>query len=294
MKALILRLWLGIRSYILRCMCELRIHPKVNNIETSIKYLISNNCSLSRYGDGEILLMEGYDIAFQKSVPELRRRLIEVALATSNTRHMIGVPDVFHNLNEFNNKAKVFWENFLYKGNGLALINKYFKRNREYLDTNMTRFYEHFLDKSATAQYVFLWKTVWKDKKILIVEGMGSRLGVYNDLFDNTSDIKRILCPAENAFWYYEKILHLSKKHGKERLVLIALGPTATILAYDLSVAGLHALDVGHIDVEYEWYKMSASQKQAVHGRYVNEVSQRDIECCTDSSYLAQIIEVIA
>ena len=36
--------------------------------------------------------------------------------------------------------------------------------------------------------------------------------------------------------------------------MLIALGPTATILAYDLAEKGVQALDVGHIDIEYEWF----------------------------------------
>lgn len=32
------------------------------------------------------------------------------------------------------------------------------------------------------------------------------------------------------------------------RLILIALGMTATVLAYDLSKAGFWAIDIGHID----------------------------------------------
>lgn len=41
-------------------------HPKVLNIKDSLSYILKHRISISRYGDGEILLMEGYPIGFQK------------------------------------------------------------------------------------------------------------------------------------------------------------------------------------------------------------------------------------
>ena len=38
----------------------------------------------------------------------------------------------------------------------------------------------------------------------------------------------------------------------KKNLILISLGPTATVLAYDLSKLGYQAIDIGHTDLEYE------------------------------------------
>ena len=42
---------------------------------------------------------------------------------------------------------------------------------------------------------------------VLLVEGEKSRLGVGNDLFENTGSVKRILCPSENAYEKYDEIL---------------------------------------------------------------------------------------
>lgn len=42
---------------------------------------------------------------------------------------------------------------------------------------------------------------------------------------------------------------------------MISLGPTATVLAYDLFKAGYQAIDFGHVDVEYEWWRMGAHKK---------------------------------
>ena len=45
-------------------------------------------------------------------------------------------------------------------------------------------------------------------------------------------------------------------------MIIIALGPTATVLAYDLAKEGYQALDMGHFDIEYEWYLRNATKKQ--------------------------------
>lgn len=77
-------------------------------------------------------------------------------------------------------------------------------------------------------------------------------------------------------------------------LILIALGMTATILAYDLAKAGLWAIDIGHIDVEYEWFIRGATEKVALNGKFVNEApGGRDVAEVKDSLYESQIIESI-
>lgn len=57
----------------------------------------------------------------------------------------------------------------------------------------------------------------------------------------------------------------------RSSLILFALGPTATIMVPFLVDTGYQALDIGHIDVEYEWYKLHATKKIPLVGRYVNE-----------------------
>ena len=64
----------------------------------------------------------------------------------------------------------------------------------------------------------------------------------------------------------------LSSKEEKQ-LILLALGPTATILAYDLAKEGYQAVDIGHMDIEYEWYLRKADRKIDIENKAVNEVS---------------------
>ena len=126
------------------------------------------------------------------------------------------------------------------------------------------------------------------------MEGNETRLGIGNDLFDNVTSIKRIITPNKDAFSVYDKILESVRKNHSGELVLLALGPTATVLAADLCRGGIRAIDVGHMDIEYEWYLMQADDKTQIEGKYVNEVHDAyDVQACTDTEYLAQIIDEI-
>ena len=97
-------------------------------------------------------------------------------------------------------------------------------------------------------------KKIWDGKDVIIVEGSKTRLGVGNDLFGNVLSVKRILAPAENAFSCYQLIIQEVVKIYKHELILLALGPIATVLAYEFSKLNMRALDLGHIDIEYEWF----------------------------------------
>lgn len=137
-------------------------------------------------------------------------------------------------------------------------------------------------------------KTIWQDKDVVFVEGEGSRLGYKNDLFSRTKSIKRIICPAKDAFEKYDEILEECKKISKDKLFIIALGPTATVLAYDLTDLGYRALDLGHIDIEYEWFLRNTKEKTAIKDKYVNEVKGgRVVTSIKDQKYLSEICSVI-
>ena len=57
-------------------------------------------------------------------------------------------------------------------------------------------------------------------------------------------------------------------------ILLLAIGPTATVLSYDLADNGFQVIDIGHLDVEYQWYLMQAKKKMPLENRTtVNEVS---------------------
>ena len=77
-------------------------------------------------------------------------------------------------------------------------------------------------------------------------------------------------------------------------IAIIALGPTATVLAYDLCRHNMRALDIGHIDIEYEWFLRGTTGHDIISGKYTNEASGGNIvEECLDKEYLASIVKQI-
>lgn len=290
-KRIIIFLFVNSRHVFLKISCLLGRHPKVLDIKDSLLHVLNRRISISRYGDGEILLMEGYGIGFQQSNPELASRLKQI-VQFPIPNHQVCIPGVFSSLSSFNKESRKFWENSIYHGNWLTLFNKYFQGG-PYLNSYISRFYEHLANKTKATEYINIWRQIFQDRNLLLVEGAGSRLGIYNDLFSGVSSIKRIVCPVENAFDHYQEILETTLQHASGQLVLIALGPTATVLAYDLAAQGIQALDVGHIDIEYEWYKMGAKKKVTVPGRYVNETGQRILDMSSDPEYISQIVAQI-
>ena len=115
-------------------------------------------------------------------------------------------------------------------------------------------------------------------------------------MFDNATSIKRILCPSKNAFSVYDKIIESIKKHcKKDDLLILALGPTATAMAFELSEMGYQALDLGHIDIEYEWFLLGADHKVPIKHKHVNEcksMGEVDVNLL-DKEYKKQIVERI-
>ena len=73
------------------------------------------------------------------------------------------------------------------------------------------------------------------------------------------------------------------------------MGPTATILSYDLNKFGYQAIDVGHVDIEYEWYLRKAKEKISIKNKYVNEKGrkQKPFTSVKDKNYYKQIIAKI-
>ena len=164
--------------------------------------------------------------------------------------------------------------------------------NRKYYSSMISRFYIEYKDKSKIPYYIKKLKQIWDKKDILIIEGEMSRLGVGNDLFNNSKSIKRILCPAINAFNVYEKIISQAKKIDKSNLILLALGPTSSVLAYDLYKIGYQVIDVGLIDIEYEWFLRKAKKKIQIENKYVNEAygNKYKFGKVKDKNYYKEII----
>ena len=267
--------------------------PKVMSIKDTVEYIINNRCSCSRFGDGEMKIICGTGIKFQEYDDTLSARLNEI-LNAPEEEYFVCIADMFGSMSFFKKNAK------RYLRNNLALYRKQWlnaiKTDRVFGNAYVTRCYNDWKDKSFSKSHFELLKQIWAGRDIVIIEGKFSRLGVGNDLFESAKSIERILCPAKNAWFEYDEILKLATERiSKDKLVLLALGPTATVLAYDLDKIGYQAVDIGHVDIEYEWFLMGAKDKVALKNKYVNEAKDGEIDedKLNDETYENQIIGVI-
>lgn len=259
--------------------------------EETIDELIRTGKSITRFGDGEFDMIYGVGMNYQKYNPDLAKRLEEI-VQTTDPGILVGLPNVFNPeyAKLYTGFATEFWPKWVndYKFKILRLVH----RNRKYYSTQITRFYLDYADKSKVGDYVKKLKMLWDNQDVIIIEGEQSRLGVGNDLFDNMKSIQRLICPSENAYEIYDKILSEALKLPKDKLILLALGPTATVLSYDMYKAGYHVIDIGHVDIEYEWFLRKATSKVKIESKYVTEVKEgrTNIEEVRDSKYQSEII----
>lgn len=86
-----------------------KIIPQVASIDEAIRRIIQDRCSVSRFGNGEMLLTNARKrIDFQKGSPQLVQRLEEV-LASDNDKHLVCISDVFQYLERCNREARRLW-----------------------------------------------------------------------------------------------------------------------------------------------------------------------------------------
>lgn len=227
-----------------------------------------NGASLVRFGDGEVDIMNGHGIPYQVYNEQLALKLKEILHVQSDGKLLVGIPDVFQNLERYNGAAQHFWKNHLetYKRfYGPSLTSRW------YVTTFVSRPYIDLINKEEAIDSFQKIKSLWTQRDILIVEGSTSRSGVGNDLFNNTSSISRIICPSHHSFVKYEQIMESIREHGKGKLILLMLGPTAKVIAYECYKEGYQALDIGHIDSEYEWFIRGATYKIKLNHKHTAE-----------------------
>lgn len=263
-----------------------------NNTET-VKLILKYKSSVVRLGDGELDLINGKDIPYQKFDKKLADKLKYILYKRSDTKEVICLPDIFTNRKRYDFATNEwYFENFFYQNR--KLLKQVATCNHWYGSTFISRPYLALKNKNNVKEYYQSLKKIWDNLDLLIVEGKYTRSGEGNDLFSNANSIQRIICPAKDAYDYKDKIEKSINIHGKDKLVLIMLGPTAKAIADDLSDK-MQIIDLGHVDSEYEWYKLSAQHRVKIPGKHTAEFNNDDdkVKLKNDPKFDKEIIEVI-
>lgn len=230
---------------------DLKILPKINFMpnEEALSLLINSEISLCRLGDGEMDLMQNIGIEFQRADNLLAQRLNEV-VSTANDRILVGILPIFTSFIGADIYAKNRTRSFMGKNKEsfLAILNK----NRTYCNAGMTCAYIYNAGEEYAKELFNSFRKIWDKKNIVIICGDRVLKNIEHNIYDNAQKVEYIYAPSKNAFDKYDEILNNAKSYDKDTLFILMVGPTATILAYDLAKDGYRALDLGHVAKDYD------------------------------------------
>lgn len=264
--------------------------PRILSADDTISQLTEGHKSFARLGDGEFAAIVGQKRWNFQSESELLARKLREVLASDDDNLLIGLnPNFYENLLDHEESD----------ADGVRAYMRPMVRRLHAELLSPDRIYGdalfHNIDSDDRLRKL---KSIWDNRDCVFIEGVHTGMGVGNDLFDNCASIARILGPAENAIDVYERILDEANKQPKDKLILIAMGPTATVLAYELHKLGYQAIDIGHIDLIYESYIRKTPNLYSVDIPYKyctadEHEAGRAIPDIDDPVYKSQIIATI-
>ncbi len=261
---------------------------KVYSNNETLDFILQTHCSVARFGDGEFDIMAGHSIPYQEWNENLANELKHIVGRQSDLCFISCLPDVFEKQERYNSSCRSFWTNHL---NAYRSLYNEVCKSSWYGSTFLSRPYIDLQDKSLANGYFDQLKLLWEEQEVLIVEGETSRSGVGNDLFENSKSVERIICPSRNAYSKLNEIENKIREYGKNKLVLLMLGPTAKLISYHLHSEGYWLIDMGHVDSEYEWYKMGAQSKVKLNNKHTAEHNyDENITFDEDEEYEKQIL----
>lgn len=217
---------------------EIRVARSVDERSTVLSVLRGR--SIARFGDSELLhaYLNWSPHRFQEPHPALSRELlhtIDQADEVDAAGCIVAMPWV---------TTRPHWQ---------WVWSKVSDFHREHLratkctfgDTHCTRPQSFFKFEDIGS----LWSDCWPKRRVTIITGSRSRFEPTDALFGSAGQISMLDSAAPtNAYSSLHRLTReaLGKRSNTD-VYVISLGPTGTILARDLTLAGCVALNIGHL-----------------------------------------------
>lgn len=207
----------------------------------TLRRVRSERLSLARFGDGELLLALSAEarISFQQGSQALQRDLQSLLSGDGwdglpLLRCIPGITASYY---------RPYWAKFW------PLIRPLLNLEGTYGDATVSREEMFRIDAEASRQ---AWRAVWADQDVCFISGRNSRFEPLPALFDGIASQRTIESLPSQAYADIPRLIEeVVATVPRHTLILIALGPAATVLAARLTQHGYWALDIGHIPNAY-------------------------------------------
>lgn len=243
--------------------------PSVLNKPDSLSLLMDKPKSLARFGDGEIAIMQGKDIAFQKYDAVLAEKMLKV-LQTKRDDLYVGISDYFHTISPNAQPLSRMFHRLT-----VPDLRRFMLKNAnpeiQYLHASCFTGYFDAKDDQVYGEFAAKKKQLFAGKNIVLVASKSVLSKLEYDVFELAASKMFIEAPSLNAFQEYSSILSaITSSVSKDKLICLILGPTATAMAFDLTDAGYMAWDVGHIAKDYDVYMKRTEKSFENHANFWN------------------------
>jgi hypothetical protein len=221
---------------------EAFMRDHVLDLQETLRRVRTERLSLARLGDGELLLAISAEakIGFQLGSPELQADLQSILKGDGwddlpLLRCLPGITASYY---------RPYWAKYW------SFVKPLLNLSATYGDTSVSREEMFRIDAEASRQ---AWRAVWNDKNVCYIVGRKSRFDPIAALFDGVASQRTIYSVPKDAYADIPRIIdEVVASVPRDTLILLALGPAATVLAARLTRLGYWALDIGHITNAYQ------------------------------------------
>lgn len=183
--------------------------------------------SISRFGDGELHLINTGSISSQIGSPALRKRLLEV-LNNDNENMCVAV---------YVPKKQKKWG----------------KMFASFVKDPTVFYHDALISRNRDPKLLLGIIDLWKNKNVIIVNHTNDPK--WHSITRNAKSTRFVQCKSLQAFSEYDDLLRKTMETVnavENACVIIAAGACGTVLAYDLCLNGVQALDLGRFHMKFD------------------------------------------
>lgn len=218
-----------------------------SEIET-LNNIIKNKKSIVRFGDGEFYHLftnkNKYSAGRQNCDIIIQKKLHDI-FTSNDDNILIGISGFLASNEHISKNYKLFtpyMKKFI-KNIKTKLDLKYSDyMNKKYYSAEITR----LKNLVEFKEIISIFDNLFLTNDVVFVGNKNVINIIENNFKDKFRKIDYVEIPKQNAFSKYDEIMEKCKKFGHNKLFLLSIGITATIIGYELAKYEYWALDIGH------------------------------------------------